>query len=291
MDHGLVKRLRSEVGDRLAAQRRLDATSGAPAMSAEDERQFARALIAQALEGHARAEITAGRAPLTAQEEEELATGDPRRAVRRRAAAAAAGGRADREHRHQRLRPGIPRLRRRPGGHGRAGGRQRRGTGRADPGARRLLGAVQPPVRHRPPAAGPAAARRLPAVRGDGRDAAARDLHQAGPAWQGVPRRPGWQRDPAARARGLPDGRHGRQEEHHDRRGDQRGEDHLAAGDRGQPDPGGRAPRHRGARARTRHRPFPRAAPQRGRPGGTAAQLRGGGRHLHGRAWSAARCG
>ena len=75
MDHGLVKRLRSEVGDRLAAQRRLDATSGAPAMSAEDERQFARALIAQALEGHARAAVTAGRAPLTAQEEEELATG------------------------------------------------------------------------------------------------------------------------------------------------------------------------------------------------------------------------
>jgi len=75
VDHGLVKRLRSEVGDRLAAQRRLDATSGAPAMSAEDERQFARALIAQALEGHARAAVTAGRAPLTAQEEEELATG------------------------------------------------------------------------------------------------------------------------------------------------------------------------------------------------------------------------
>jgi len=75
VDHGLVKRLRSEVGDRLAAQRRLDAASGLPTMSAEDERQFARALIAQALEGHARAEITAGRTPLSAQEEEELATG------------------------------------------------------------------------------------------------------------------------------------------------------------------------------------------------------------------------
>jgi Flp pilus assembly CpaF family ATPase len=74
MDHGLVKRLRSEVGDRLAAQRRLDAAAGIPPMSGEDERQYARALIAQALEGHARAEITLGRAPLNAAEEEELAT-------------------------------------------------------------------------------------------------------------------------------------------------------------------------------------------------------------------------
>lgn len=73
MDHGLVKRLRGEVGDRLAAQRRTDAASGMPPMSAEDERQFARALIAQALENHARTEITAGRPPLTAQQEEDLA--------------------------------------------------------------------------------------------------------------------------------------------------------------------------------------------------------------------------
>ena len=70
----MVKRLRSQVGDRLAEQRRLDGVSGLPPMSAEDERQFARALIVAALEGHARAEITAGRAPLTAQQEEELAT-------------------------------------------------------------------------------------------------------------------------------------------------------------------------------------------------------------------------
>src|SRR5579875_2834417 len=42
-------------------------------MSQEDERQFARALIAQALEEHARAEIMAGRAPLNAQQEEDLA--------------------------------------------------------------------------------------------------------------------------------------------------------------------------------------------------------------------------
>ncbi|PZS38552.1 MAG: type II secretion system protein E, partial [Pseudonocardiales bacterium] len=73
MDHTLVKRLRGEVGARLAEQRRLDASGGLPPMSGEDERQFARALIAQVLEDHARNEITAGRVPPNAQEEEELA--------------------------------------------------------------------------------------------------------------------------------------------------------------------------------------------------------------------------
>jgi pilus assembly protein CpaF len=73
MDHGVVKRLRGEVGDRLAEQRRIDSGAGLPVMSGEDERQFARALIAQALEEYARGEVTAGRAPLNAQDEEELA--------------------------------------------------------------------------------------------------------------------------------------------------------------------------------------------------------------------------
>jgi Flp pilus assembly CpaF family ATPase len=73
VDHSLVKRLRGEVGDRLAQQRRLDAASGMPAMTGEDERQYARAVIAQVLEDYARGEILAGRAPLTAQAEEELA--------------------------------------------------------------------------------------------------------------------------------------------------------------------------------------------------------------------------
>jgi pilus assembly protein CpaF len=73
VDHSLVKRLRGEVGDRLAEQRRLDASVGMPPMSGEDERQFARALVAQVLEDHARAEVTMGRAPLNAQEEEDLA--------------------------------------------------------------------------------------------------------------------------------------------------------------------------------------------------------------------------
>jgi pilus assembly protein CpaF len=73
MDHSAVKRLRGEVGDRLADQRRRDAAAGLQPMSGEDERQFARALVAQVLEEHARAEITMGRPPPNAQQEEELA--------------------------------------------------------------------------------------------------------------------------------------------------------------------------------------------------------------------------
>jgi Flp pilus assembly CpaF family ATPase len=73
MDHGLVKRLRGEVGDRLAQQRRTDSGNSVAPMSGEDERQFARALISQVLEDHARSEIMAGRAPLNAQQEEDLA--------------------------------------------------------------------------------------------------------------------------------------------------------------------------------------------------------------------------
>ncbi len=73
MDHTLVKRLRGEVGARLAEQRRLDGSAGLAPMSGEDERQFARALIAQVLEDHARNEITAGRVPPNAQDEEDLA--------------------------------------------------------------------------------------------------------------------------------------------------------------------------------------------------------------------------
>ena len=73
MDHTLVKRLRSDVGDRLAEQRRLDAAARMPPMTGEDERQFARAIISQVLEEHARSEILVGRPPLGAQEETDLA--------------------------------------------------------------------------------------------------------------------------------------------------------------------------------------------------------------------------
>ncbi|MFD0734112.1 CpaF family protein [Planotetraspora mira] len=75
VDHSLVKRFRQEVGDRLARQRRLDQAGGVAAMSGEDERQFARALIAQVLEEFARGEIGVGRTPPTAEEEEGLAAG------------------------------------------------------------------------------------------------------------------------------------------------------------------------------------------------------------------------
>jgi Flp pilus assembly CpaF family ATPase len=73
VDHGLVKRLRGEVGDRLARQRRTDAANGIAPMSQEDERQFARALISQALEEHARTELMAGHSPFNAEQEEGLA--------------------------------------------------------------------------------------------------------------------------------------------------------------------------------------------------------------------------
>ncbi len=75
MDQQLVRRLREEVADTLARQRREDAAAGLPAMTGEDERQFARAVISRVLEAYARGEIAAGRTPPTSQEEEELANG------------------------------------------------------------------------------------------------------------------------------------------------------------------------------------------------------------------------
>ena len=75
MDQQLVRGLREEVADILARQRRDDTDSGQPLMTSEDERQFARAVIARVLENHARAEISAGRTPPSPTEEEELAEG------------------------------------------------------------------------------------------------------------------------------------------------------------------------------------------------------------------------
>src|SRR5918995_4145322 len=72
MDHALVRRLRTEVADRIATQRRDDALVGL-AMAPEDERQYARSLIARALADHARVELGSGRVPPTAEEEEDLA--------------------------------------------------------------------------------------------------------------------------------------------------------------------------------------------------------------------------
>ncbi|WP_432564539.1 CpaF family protein [Kineococcus sp. SYSU DK003] len=73
VDHDLVRRLRGVVADRLSAHRRRDDAAGRPAMSAADERQFARSLVVQVLEDHARAEMAAGRPPLSATGEEAVA--------------------------------------------------------------------------------------------------------------------------------------------------------------------------------------------------------------------------
>ncbi|MBA4608572.1 CpaF family protein [Aeromicrobium sp. Marseille-Q0843] len=75
MDQQLLRTLREEVAAALARQRREDAAAGLPQMSSEDERQFARAIIARVLESYARQEIAAGRAPLSGAEEAELADG------------------------------------------------------------------------------------------------------------------------------------------------------------------------------------------------------------------------
>jgi pilus assembly protein CpaF len=75
MDPRLTARMREEVADILARQRRDDAVAGLAAMTAEDERQFARAVIGQVLEAHARAEIAAGRTALSPEEDQELADG------------------------------------------------------------------------------------------------------------------------------------------------------------------------------------------------------------------------
>ena len=73
VDHQLVKRFRQDAGDRIAEQRRLDQANNVTPMSTEDERQYARAVIAQILEEYARTEINAGRTPLDAETEEQYA--------------------------------------------------------------------------------------------------------------------------------------------------------------------------------------------------------------------------
>ncbi|MFH8290968.1 SAV_2336 N-terminal domain-related protein [Streptomyces sp. NPDC018059] len=66
-DRRVVRRVAGEVADRIAEQRRRDQRMGVPAMSDEDERQYARAVIVQLLEEHAGAERATGRPPLGAQ--------------------------------------------------------------------------------------------------------------------------------------------------------------------------------------------------------------------------------
>ena len=74
-DQNLIRRLREEVADVLARQRREDASNGLPPMTAEDERQFARAVVTRVLDAYAREEIRAGRTPPAQEEEAQLADG------------------------------------------------------------------------------------------------------------------------------------------------------------------------------------------------------------------------
>jgi pilus assembly protein CpaF len=75
LDQALVRRLREEVADVLARQRRDDAAAGMLPMSGEDERQFARAVINRVLDGYARSELAAGRTPPGPHEEEDISSG------------------------------------------------------------------------------------------------------------------------------------------------------------------------------------------------------------------------
>lgn len=73
IDHDLVRSLRMQVADRLNEQRRRDQISGVAAMSADDEREYARSLIVQVLEDHARYEVAEGRSPIPPEDEAEVA--------------------------------------------------------------------------------------------------------------------------------------------------------------------------------------------------------------------------
>ena len=74
VDHDLVRQLRTQVADRLNDQRRRDQMNGLLAMSAEDEREYARSLIVQVLEDHARYEIADGRPAPSAEDEAGVAS-------------------------------------------------------------------------------------------------------------------------------------------------------------------------------------------------------------------------
>lgn len=74
IDHDLVRSLRVQVADRLNEQRRRDQISGVTPMGVDDEREYARSLIVQVLEDHARYEVAEGRPTIPPEEEAEVAT-------------------------------------------------------------------------------------------------------------------------------------------------------------------------------------------------------------------------
>ena len=72
-DQELVRKLRVQVAERLNEQRRRDQVNGVPPMSAEDDREYARSLIVQVLEDHARYELAEGRTPPTPDDDAQIA--------------------------------------------------------------------------------------------------------------------------------------------------------------------------------------------------------------------------
>ncbi len=74
IDQELVRKLRVQVAERLNEQRRRDQVNGVPPMSAEDEREYARSLIVQVLEDHARYEVAEGRTPPTPDDDAQIAS-------------------------------------------------------------------------------------------------------------------------------------------------------------------------------------------------------------------------
>ena len=74
IDHDLVRALRGQVADRLNEQRRRDQISGVSPMNVDDEREYARSLIVQVLEDHARYEVAEGRSPIPGDVEGQVAS-------------------------------------------------------------------------------------------------------------------------------------------------------------------------------------------------------------------------
>ena len=282
-DPQLVRTLRAQVADRLNQQRRSDEVLGRSPMSPEDERQYARSLVVQVLEDHARAEISLGRTPPSVEVEEALASAihaalfgvgrlqpllqDPDvENVDINGCDRVFVGYAD--GREELVEPGR---------------RERRGAGRADPGARlqrraSRRGRSTPPTR-----SSTSAPRRVPALRRDVGLRAAQRLDPPVAARQGGHGGPGRQRHDDPRAGVVPPAAVRARKNVMIAGSTNSGKTTLLRALANEI-PAERAADHRRACPRARARPLRGPAPQRGRVRGAAAQLRGPGRGLHGRA-------
>jgi len=72
VDYALVRRLQSRVADRLAEARRAAEVAGRLALSGEDERQFARSVIAGVVAEHVQELLKAGQEPPSVEAEQHL---------------------------------------------------------------------------------------------------------------------------------------------------------------------------------------------------------------------------